>query len=224
LDEVREIKASGYDGFWIADDCFTLEMEHVRSFCRALTAAGLHMKWICLSRTNSITPADIRLMQESGCHKVYFGIESGDDNVLRLMNKKATVSDSRKTVEAFARSRIKTGGFFMIGYPGETAATVEKTCAFALSLPLDEVSFSIPYPLPGTALHRQTLPQNARIDWRHENENHMVFSSDLSEPFLKTKIAETYALFDLNKSCGKTSRRHEADYGRGAQVLNSALG
>jgi anaerobic magnesium-protoporphyrin IX monomethyl ester cyclase len=200
LDEIRSIKDLGYDGFWIADDCFTLDMSHVRSFCKGLAGAKLHMKWICLSRTNSISPSDIRLMRESGCYKVYFGIESGDDGVLKLMNKKSTVSDSRRTVERFSRTDIKTAGFFMVGYPGETAATVEKTCAFALSLPLDEVSFSIPFPLPGTALHRQTQPRESMADWRHENENRMVFSSVLDEDFLKSKIAETYALFDLNRS------------------------
>jgi anaerobic magnesium-protoporphyrin IX monomethyl ester cyclase len=200
LEEIKTIKTLGYEGFWIADDCFTLDMDHTRLFCNLLIEEKLEMKWICLSRTNFIKQSDIQLMQDAGCYKVFFGIESGDDDVLKLMNKKATVSDTRKTVELFSRTRIKTAGFFMIGYPGETPATVEKTCDFALSLPLDEISFTVPYPLPGTRLYEQTHPQNELIDWRHENENQLVFSSDLSEAYLKNKITETYDLFDANKS------------------------
>ncbi|MBP1752038.1 MAG: Radical domain protein [Geobacteraceae bacterium] len=195
FEEIRDIRARGYDGLWIADDGFTLDLDHLRAFCERMIREKLDMKWFCLSRVDSITCRDMELMRQSGCRKVFLGLESASNEVLRLMNKQTTVEMAEETVALFAQSGIRSAGFFMIGYPGETYASIETTFQWALTLPLDEISFTIPYPLPGTRFFEKAFAVRNEADWQYENENRFVYRSDFDEDYLKQRIAEVYARF-----------------------------
>jgi anaerobic magnesium-protoporphyrin IX monomethyl ester cyclase len=199
FEEVRDIKDRGYNGLWIADDCFSLNPDHARCFCHRLISEKLDMKWFCLSRVDRITQSDIGLWQNSGCRKVFFGLESGNNDILKLMNKKTTTDEAEKTIKRFAKSDIRTAGFFIVGYPGETYDTIETTFEWALSLPLDEVSFTIPYPLPGTRLYDRVMHVDANLDWKYENENRMVFQSEFDENYLKKRIDSVYQQFNAKR-------------------------
>ena len=96
-----------------------------------------------------------RRMRRAGCTTVFFGIESGVDEVLRLMNKRTTVAQSRDAVWAAHRAGLQVGAFFILCYPGETDETVLETLRFAGSLPLDYLGLTVPYPLPGTGLYER---------------------------------------------------------------------
>jgi anaerobic magnesium-protoporphyrin IX monomethyl ester cyclase len=200
MEEVHNIKSLGYNGLWIADDCFTLDLDHVRAFCRRMIDEDVQMEWTCLSRTEKISFEDIHLMRKAGCRKMFFGLESGSNAVLSLMNKQASVEASEHMIHAVSESGIQTAGFFMVGYPGETYETIEKTLHWALTLPLDEVSFTIPFPLPYTALFRKVYGLQPDADWGYENENRMVYKSEFDEAYLNKRIEETYAEFERKKS------------------------
>ena len=204
FEEVRTIKESGYNGLWIGDDCFTLDLEHVRAFCRRVIEEKVEMKWSCLSRVDTISAEDVALMGRAGCWRVYLGLESGDNGVLKMMNKRATVEAADRTVRLFSETGIETSGFFMVGYPGETCESIEKTFAWSLSLPLDELSFSIPYPLPGTPLIERVVGVNAASDWTYENENQFVYESEFDADYLKRRIEETHVQFTAQR---QSSRR-----------------
>jgi anaerobic magnesium-protoporphyrin IX monomethyl ester cyclase len=199
FEEIRDIKSLGYDGLWIADDGFTLDIEHLRSFCEQLIREKLEMKWFCLSRVDTITHQDMELMRQSGCEKVFLGLESGSNEILQLMNKQTTVEMAEETVALFAESGIRSAGFFMVGYPGETSASIEKTFQWALALPLDEISFTIPYPLPGTRFFEKVFAVREKSDWHYENENRFVYHSDFDENFLQLRIAQVYAQFGAGR-------------------------
>lgn len=208
FEEIRSIKALGYDGLWIADDGFTLDLDHLRCFCERMIREKLGMKWFCLSRVDTITSRDMTLMQQAGCEKVFLGLESGSNEILRLMNKQTTIEMAEETVGLFAQSGIRSAGFFMVGYPGETYESIEKTFRWALTLPLDEISFTIPYPLPGTLFFEKVFTVQSKVDWQYENENRFVYHSDFDEDYLKQRIAEVYALFESGRKC--RSQQHRA--------------
>jgi len=193
--EIRDIKTRGYTGLWIADDCLTLDIEHLRAFCQGLIAEKLDMNWWCLSRVDQMTAREIDLMQAAGCRKVFFGLESGSNAVLKLMNKQITTEMAEQTLALFGRSSILTAGFFMVGYPGETYETIETTFQWALTLPLDDISFTIPYPLPGTRLFDKVFNVQTEIDWKYENENRLTYQSEFDESYLRSRIAEVSAQF-----------------------------
>ena len=153
VDEVEQALSLGYDRIHFTDDVFTLNREHVIGICEEIKMRGLHFKWECLGRVDSIDLDILNKMREAGCDRVFFGIESANDSILKLMKKKFTVDNARQAVEAAHSAGLKTGAFFILCYPGETDDTVLSTLRFATSMPLYYISFTIPYPLPATALY-----------------------------------------------------------------------
>jgi anaerobic magnesium-protoporphyrin IX monomethyl ester cyclase len=199
IEEIITIKELGYDRVWIGDDCFTLDKEFVRAFCGEFLKAAPDMKWTCLSRVDSVDEDMAVMMKRGGCDKVFLGLESGDNATLKLMNKKITVEDGISAVKTFVKSGIKTAGFFMVGYPGETKESVESTYRLALNLPLDEISFTVPYPLPGSPLYDRVKGVRADDDWDIENEVKLLFKSEFDGEWLKSGIENTMKAFRDNK-------------------------
>lgn len=193
FNEISDIQKWGYDNLWIADDNFTLDLNYLKEFCERMRAVPLG--WTCLSRVNGITPEIARMMKSAGCRKVYFGLESGSQETLRLMHKRASVEDGIKAVHTFRDNGVETGGFFIVGYPGETLESIESTFQLALSLPLNEISFNVPFPLPGSTLFDKVSGVNPTMDWNVENEVTFVYASEFDETWLRARIAETMRQF-----------------------------
>ena len=197
--EIDEIRRLGYDGLWIADDTFTLSPAYLEEFCRRI--AGLSMTWSCLSRANGIDPATMRLMKESGCRRVYLGLESGSQATLDLMKKQTTVEQGVHTTHLYREAGIEVAAFFIVGYPGESVSAIEETFKLALTLPLDEVSFNVPVPLPGSALFDRLGGPDEGRDWEHENEVTFLYPSEVDEDWLRRRIEKTTRAFAQKKEC-----------------------
>jgi anaerobic magnesium-protoporphyrin IX monomethyl ester cyclase len=193
FEEIEQIVALGYDSLWIADDTFTLDVAYLEEFCRR--AAPLGLGWSCLSRANRIQPETARLMKASGCRRVYLGLESGSQKTLLLMNKQVTVEQGVRAAEVYRATGIEVAAFFIVGYPGETVATIESTFALALALPLDGISFNVPMPLPGSRLFERLGAPDEGKDWTRENEISFVYPSDIDEAWLRRRVDETMAEF-----------------------------
>jgi len=141
----------------------------------------------------------VRQMKEAGCRRVYLGLESGSQATLRLMNKQATLDEGIRAVHAYRRAGIEVAAFFLVGYPGETVASIEETFKLALSLPLDEISFNVPFPLPGSRLFERLGGPDEGEDWTQENEVTFVYPSEIDERWLRRRIAETMKAFAQSK-------------------------
>ena len=191
--EIEQIRSFGYDSLWIADDNFTLDINFLADFCDRIASAPL--QWSCLSRVTGITRELAHLMKTSGCRRVYLGLESGDEATLKMMNKHATLAEGRSAVHLFHQAGIEVAAFFIVGYPGETAASVEKTLAMSHELPLDYISFNVPFPLPGSPLFERVGSVDADSDWMEENEIKFVYESEFDLGWLKKRVAETMQSF-----------------------------
>jgi len=147
-------------------------------------------------------------MRQAGCARIYFGIESGSDRILRLMNKKITVDQAQKAVKVAHHSGLQVGAFFIICYPGDTSDTVLETIRFATSLPLDYLSFTLPYPLPGTALY-ELIKSRITRDWHPANalfgNQVLIYQSEFSLAKMWFGIAKGSIQFRIKKHHGKTS-------------------
>lgn len=196
--EVEDIVRLGYDGLWIADDTFTLRHDYLEEFCRRV--APLPLTWSCLSRANGIDSATVRLMRDSGCRRVYLGLESGSQATLDLMRKQMTLEQSVSAATVYRDAGIEVAAFFIVGYPGETVADIEKTLSFALELPLAEISFNVPMPLPGSRLWERLDGRDRGRDWTHENELTFVYASAIDQDWLRRRIDETMAAFAAKRT------------------------
>jgi anaerobic magnesium-protoporphyrin IX monomethyl ester cyclase len=191
--EIDQTQALGYDSLWIADDTFTLNLPYLKEFCRRMV--GREMTWSCLSRADGIEEGTVRLMNEAGCRRVYLGLESGSDATLQLMNKHITVADGINAAGLYHKVGIEVAAFFIVGYPGETTSSIEETFKLALSMPLDEISFNVPMPLPGSNLFERLGHPDEGKDWTQENEVTFVYPSEIEERWLRRRIEETMRAF-----------------------------
>jgi len=187
--EIEQVCQLGYDRLWIADDNFTLDLNYLRKFCWRMAGQGL--TWSCLSRVTGLDIGTCRLMEEAGCRRVYLGLESGSQATLQLMNKKASVAEGVAAVQLFRKAGIEVAAFFIVGYPGESISSIEETFRFALTLPLKEISFNVPFPLPGSRLFERVIDLDMNKDWDKENEVTFVYTSEFDEAWLRGRIEET---------------------------------
>ena len=193
FDEIEQIRRLGYDSLWIADDNFTLDLTFLKEFCRRMS--GRKMNWSCLSRVTRIDGEITRLMKASGCRRVYLGLETGNEDTLKLMKKQATLEEGRNAVHLFHKAGIEVAAFFIVGYPGETVPAIEDTFRYALELPLDYISFNVPFPLPGSQLFERVINLDKNKDWNEENEVTFVFESEFDTSWLQRRIGETMQAF-----------------------------
>jgi len=209
VDEMEEIAALGYDRVWFADDCFTLNRNHLLDVCREIVRRGVKVGWECLSRVDTMDAEVAEGMKRAGCIGVFFGIESGNDSVLGIMNKHISTAQAEKAVYVAKAAGLKVGAFFIVGYPGESNKTVLDTVRFASGLPLDYLSFTLPYPIPGTPLYERVKDNGVSIEDWEEPKNYrlirhkLLYTSGFSEGKLKFAIGKAQVQFYGRRYLGK---------------------
>ena len=166
VDEMETVLPYSYDEIWIADDIFPISKRVGISVCNEIIKRGLDIPWECLCRADIMNREIALKMKKANCHRVFFGLESGNNQTLRVMNKMITVEQAKRAVETIKSVGIKAGAFFIIGYPGETNDTMLDTIKFASSLPLDYQSFTVPYPIPGTRLYEKLKSKIEVDEWK----------------------------------------------------------
>lgn len=132
------------------DDTFNVDQNRVMAICDLLIKKGVKVPWTCLGRVNYASRAMLKLMKKAGCWQISYGIESGNEAVLKRANKGISKEMVRKAIRETYRAGIQSLGFFILGLPGETKATMNETIEFANQLPLNAANFTIATPYPGT--------------------------------------------------------------------------
>jgi anaerobic magnesium-protoporphyrin IX monomethyl ester cyclase len=153
ISEMRHLRDSyGATEIFFADDIFLLRKRDILQFCRACAAQRLGVRWIGQMRADRVDTQVAEAMKGAGCQRLYFGVESGSDPVLRRANKGMTTGQIRRGVRAAmaAGLRVKTGWIY--GLPGsfeEQAASLD----FMLELRPHEISIHQLIPFPGTVYY-----------------------------------------------------------------------
>lgn len=174
---VRDLRQCyGVREILIEDDTFIISKARVSEFCERVIAGKLGISWSCLGRADRVDPQLLRLMKRAGCWHISFGIESGDPQILESMHKRLNLDQIRQAVAWSRAAGMRTKGFFIVGFPGETPASLEKTRRLACALPLDDISVMQMTPFPGSELYRlaETYGSFER-DWRKMNVLNTVF-------------------------------------------------
>jgi anaerobic magnesium-protoporphyrin IX monomethyl ester cyclase len=205
-DEVEEVMHYGYDRIWIGDDLFPMSKKLGMAIFDEIIGRGLDVRWECLCRVDVIDGEVAARMKRAGCYRSFFGIESGNDCVLRLMNKMISVDQARKAVYTVYSAGIRAGAFFILGYPGETNKTMLDTISLASSLPLDYLSFTVPYPIPGTKLHERVKQNMISDDMKKVRRgavrHALIYRSEFSMNKLKFGILKAMAQYHLRQHLG----------------------
>jgi len=147
----------GTKGLHFREDNFTASRARVIDLCNEMIKRKLGLKWQCESRVDLLDEELVKKMAEAGCTGMWFGIESGSQKILDLMNKKITLKQVDYAVNLCKKYKMKIGASFIVGYPGENKADIKKTFELAKRLKLDTVFFNQFRGFPGSNIYNKIV-------------------------------------------------------------------
>ena len=148
--QIDQLKDQGFEAIYFLDDVFTAKPERVKQI-----VDGIDVPYRVTTRANLLSDKVLDILKDTGCDWLSLGIESGDDQILRNSNKGLTVEENERAVIEADKRGIKSKGFFIIGLPGETRQTANRTIQFARYLGergMEKADFYYLTPFPGTPI------------------------------------------------------------------------
>lgn len=122
---------------YFEDDNLTFDLKRFEGICDKIIAKGIKFQWETPNgvRADYLTLDLLKKMKKTGCQSVFVGVESGDQEVLdNIVGKNLRLKNVVKFAEMCKKIGLRTGAFYIIGFPGETKETMTKTVEFALML------------------------------------------------------------------------------------------
>jgi len=160
----------------IYDDLFTANRRRILELCNRLIRKPLGMHFNCAIRAGQADDELLRMLKKAGCLMLSLGIETGDTDLLEFHKPGVHMDDIRSTVKQIQANRLRVKGLFMMGLPGETEASIQKTSDYVMSLDLDDMNMSKFTPFQGAPIFSRihefgTFEQ----DWKKMNCLNFVF-------------------------------------------------
>jgi radical SAM superfamily enzyme YgiQ (UPF0313 family) len=193
LAELDLLVALGVKAVNMYADLFTVNRDHVVGICEGIIARGLQLRWTCNSRVDFVDRELLQLMARAGCWMIAWGLESGDDQMLRRMAKGITTGRAAQSLRWARDAGIMNWGYFIIGLPGETEESIRRTIGFAKQLPVDLVIFHIAAPHPGTPFYFEVVENGWFRPGTRWEEVDMDRSTVLDYPQLSAEDLERWA-------------------------------
>lgn len=158
VDEVEWLVGQyGVDEICIEDSNFTIGRARAIDFCRQVRNRGIDVRF-SLPHGIEVATLDGDLlahMREAGFYALHLSIESANDTVLSTQDKQIATCKVLDVIRTGRELGFRITAYFMIGFPDETRADIDRTVEFAGSLDVDKVNFFIYTPLPGTPLFEE---------------------------------------------------------------------
>ena len=199
VDELQELQGRyRLNAFLFADDTFIADRAWVQAFCRELRGRGLGLIWGCNVRADLAGAELLAEMRDAGLRKIYVGIETYSDRIRREVFGKKISREQVEEVTRAARSlKLSVQGYFMFGAPGETREEVRQTVRWARRLPIDDATFNLTTPLPGTYLFEQFQARVAVAPEEMDYYRRYAFadSAGLSQAWLSREKLWAYLTF-----------------------------
>ena len=150
MEELWALKKLGMNNIHMYADLFTVSRNQVMGLCQMMIDQKIDIKWTCNSRVDYVDEEMLELMARAGNWLISWGIESGNEQILRHARKGAYPDKAERALVWARKAGIRNWGYFIIGLPGETEETIRQTIDFSKRLPLDIALFHVAAPYPGT--------------------------------------------------------------------------
>lgn len=135
VDEIRMLKNRfNVKRVHFTHDLFTTNRIWVEDVCNAILDAELSVMWTCSSRVDTVDESLISLMARAGCNAIFFGIESGSEEILDRIKKKISLKKTYEAIELCHRYGISPNAGLIVGFPFETEKTFSDTMEAYLNL------------------------------------------------------------------------------------------
>ncbi len=193
IEEMELVARLGARSVHMYADLFTVSREQVVGLCELILERGLKLQWTCNSRVDFVDPEMLGLMGRAGCRWISWGIESGNEEILRRIRKAIALEQVREALAWSHQAGIRNFGYFIIGLPGETEETIQETIRFSKTLPLDLALFHIAAPHPGSPLFFEVVERGWFRPGTQWEQVDMDRSTVLDYPNLSAEELEKWA-------------------------------
>ncbi|HOO71038.1 MAG TPA: radical SAM protein [Spirochaetota bacterium] len=160
----------------VYDDLFTLNRKRITGICRSLIERPLNLNINCAVRVGYADDDLLAMLKQAGFLQLSLGIESADPDMLARHKAGVTLEEVADTVRRIKAHGLRAKGLFMMGLPGETEESIQKTGDFVISLGLDDMNMTKFTPFPGAPLWNSIRDEGEfNEDWRLMNCLNFVF-------------------------------------------------
>ena len=193
VDEIEHgYRTFGLTYFYLWGDTLTLNVKTFSAFCDELIARQLPIQWFGNARADNLQDlAFVQRLKRAGCWMLALGIETESDETRKDMLKRLDGAKIRTAITHMRTAGVRSFGFFILGYPGETPVNLTKTVDYAIDLDPDFANFYPAVPYPGTELYAKAKRDGllASDDWsRMEYSYYLLKGNGLDEPTVMKAI------------------------------------
>jgi anaerobic magnesium-protoporphyrin IX monomethyl ester cyclase len=194
----RNVREFGVREFLFWSDSFTLRRDHALGIAEEIVRRRLPVEWACNSRVDHVDERLLAAFRRAGCKAVAYGVESGTQAVLDEVGKHVTLEEIRRAVALTKAAGIAAVAHCVVGYPGETEATIRRTVEFVKEIDVDFAQFYCATPLPGSTLFDEAQAKEwlTTSDWsRYDQDNYVLRTADLDAETVMRLRDEAYRSF-----------------------------
>ncbi|MCU0289521.1 MAG: radical SAM protein, partial [Acidobacteria bacterium] len=152
VDEIQLLHQYGFDSFFFTDETITLNRHYLADICHEMIARNLHtrMRWTGYTRADTIDKEIAELMVQAGCYCVALGVETGSQEELDSINKKANITDYKKGIKIIKDAGMDVHTLIIFGFPEVGHEDIALTARFLEETKPTLSQFFIFHPVPGT--------------------------------------------------------------------------
>lgn len=154
LEELKWVQQLGFKEVMFNDATLTSNLEWASSLFEGMIRNNIDLTWNCSTRAERVNDEILKLMKRAGCHTIALGMESTDPTVLKNIRKNVNPKQIREVISLIRKYDINTVLFCVVGFPGETKESIEKTITFLKTLDTTFITLGIAVPVPGTDFYR----------------------------------------------------------------------
>lgn len=155
LRDIDYLYSKGTNGIYFSDELWIPQKKQRHKFCNMMIDRNYNLVWGCQMRLGVLDEEDIKLMYKAGCRWILFGIESGNQDRIKLIKKNIDLTLAKKTVQMCEQIGITVQASFIIGFPDETEEEIKETINFADTLGASLVVMNILIPLPNSEIYNK---------------------------------------------------------------------
>ncbi|MCX5701650.1 MAG: radical SAM protein [Candidatus Omnitrophica bacterium] len=150
---VKEFKVNCFD---VEDENICITKNRFKDICGLFKNMfqSYNITWHCSIRADSVNRETAKMLYDSGCRSVTFGIESGSQRMLNVYNKKLNINEMPEKCKIIRKAGITLAGSFIIGGPGENTESILETINLLKRIELDYMYLWYFVPFPGSVLYQ----------------------------------------------------------------------
>lgn len=167
LEELKWVQSLGFKEAMFNDATLTADMDWASAVFDGMIKDRIDLTWNCSTRAERVNDTILKLMKQAGCHTIALGMESVDPVVLKNIRKNIDPDQIRNAVSLIRKNGMNTILFCVVGFPGETRDSIQRTISFLKTLDTTFITLGIAVPAPGTDFYRYVESNNYLLtkDW-----------------------------------------------------------